>query len=140
MRLMLLALVLLLAGCFPAAGTTGEAGPWAGCTTSRDGTSIACPYPPLPRGSPTPVEKPVIYSGPEPSPDRRGPAVPIPAPERPQEPLEPLPAPSPDPRPTPPPEPPAEPPNGGECSKPERPGHGHGDPNHCHTGPPGTRR
>ena len=62
---------------------------------------------------------PVIYPGPEPSPDGRQPTGPV---------LEP---------PASPQEPPAEPP----APEPARcwPGHGWGDKNHAHCGPPGRR-
>lgn len=104
-------LLFLLVGCFPA-GQVLDSGPWAGCTTSADGTTVDCDW-----GTPR------LHD------DRAGrddvwpsiPPVPVP-PDQPS----PDPQPEPDPEPDPEPEPPT------VC----KPGWGYGNPHTCHYGPP----
>ncbi len=74
--------------------------------------------------APTPEDPDQPIFGPCP-----GPCIPVePLPPEPEPPVET------PPEPEPPVAPPIEPPGGEPC----KPGHGHGDPNHCHSGPPGA--
>lgn len=106
-RVLAVAGLALLAACFPP-GHTYRDGPWVGCTTSLDGSSIDCPYPMRERGAASPggvwTHAPPVEPG-------------LPEPWTPT-----------DPVPDPPPAGPAPP-----C---DRPGWGHGSP-HGHCGPPG---
>lgn len=109
-----LAALALLTACFPA-GHTYTTGPWAGCVTSMDGSTIDCDYRPIERGEPRPDPQGETPPTVEP---------PITVPDSPVPPREP---PVVTPRPT--PKPPSD-----AC----RPGWGHGD-KRCHDGPPGRR-